>query len=494
MNLTEIDIEYLKEKGLNLEDVEAQVRDLKRGTQYLDITKPAVVNDGILHLSEEQQKEFLRYYEALRKSKSMVKFVPASGAATRMFKNLYAYLEDSVLTDYIQEFITNIHLFAFCKELESSLLLDGYNMDALIKEKKYNLIISFLLEEKGLNYGSLPKGLLSFHKCQEQVQTPIDEHLKEAKAYLGEAPKLVFTISEIYTSLFEQKIKDGVENLAFEIDYQLCYQKAKTDTIAVGLNFEIVKDEQNKILMRPGGHGSLISNLDEIDTDIIFIKNIDNVVSQSLLENNIQYKKILVGVLFSYQEQIFTYQSKLKDSEITADLLEEIYIFLVQNLGIKNFKWQKFTKKEKISYLKSKINRPLRVCGMVKNTGEPGGGPFWVSKNKEESLQIVESSQIDLSKEKYKVIFNKSSYFNPVDLVCAVKNYKGEKYNLLDFVDKNSFFISKKSYKGKDILALEHPGLWNGGMSDWNTVFVAVPLQTFAPVKMINDLLKEEHQ
>jgi len=495
MNLTEADIEYLKTKGFDFENIKQQVENLKKGTQFLDIVKPASLNDGVINLSEKDKAEFLLKYESYIKSQKIAKFVPASGAATRMFKNLYTYLNNGILTDYIQEFISNLQSFAFYEELQKSLSSAGYDMDILLETKDYKRIISFLLNEEGLNYGALPKGLLSFHKYDGQVYTPIDEHLKEADLYLGEHPNLVFTISENYTQLFKEKIEQGKKRIAKEIDYLLCYQQPITDTIAIDINADIVKDEEDKILMRPGGHGSLINNLNKIDADIVFIKNIDNVVSQALLMHNVQYKKALAGVLYTFQERLFDYQEKIENLGEDKDLMEEMYVFLSQNMGIINKNWLKLSKLEKITYLKNKINRPLRVCGMVENTGEPGGGPFWVRNAKgEESLQIVESSQIDLKNKKYKAIFDSSSYFNPVDLVCALKNYKGEKYDLSHFVDKNSYFISRKSYKGQDILALEHPGLWNGGMSDWNTIFVSVPLETFAPVKMLNDLLKKEHQ
>ena len=494
MKLTISDIAFLKNKNISVADIEEQIQNFKKGTQYLDIVKPASLNDGILDLSEQEKAEIIKRYDSLIKNKVMTKFVPASGAATRMFKNLYTYLEDGVLTDYIQEFIDNIKSFAFYNELVNVLLLNAYDIDELLEKKEYHLIISFLLEEKGLNYGSLPKGLLSFHKKNNKVLTPIDEHIAEGDAYLGDSINLIFTISEEYTSLFKEKIKQGIKQIGRKFDYRLCYQQATTDTVAVDKNYEIVRDEQNQILMRPGGHGSLISNLNEIDADIIFIKNIDNVVSQSLLANNIQYKKILAGVLFNYQEQIFNYQKELEKLVVEEHLLEEMYSFLSEKLGTINKKWLNFSVTEKRNYLKIKMNRPLRVCGMVKNTGEPGGGPFWVANKNEETLQIAESSQINLKSSYYKTIFNKASYFNPVDLVCAVKNYKGDKFKLMKFIDKKTFFISQKSYRGKDILALEHPGLWNGGMSDWNTVFVAVPSKTFAPVKMVNDLLKKEHQ
>jgi len=495
MNLAKSDIEYIEGKGLNIDYLEKQIQNLKKGTQYLDIVRPASHNNGVWDLSEKQKKAILDNYDKLIKAKRMVKFVPASGAATRMFKNLYTYLDNGVLTSYIQNFINSIQSFAFYDELATVISFANYDIATLLAEQKYQLIISFLLEEKGLNYGNLPKGLLSFHKYRGKILTPIDEHLAEGEAYLGDSSRLVFTISEPYTSLFKEKIESGIAQVSKTFDYTLCYQKSSTDTLAVDLNFEIVRDDQGQLLMRPGGHGSLISNLNEIDADAIFIKNIDNVVSRAFLKNNVQYKKILAGILFTYQEQIFAYQKSLEQDILKESLLEDIYLFLSNNLGTVNLQWKQLSKKEKLIYLRKKMNRPLRVCGMVKNTGEPGGGPFWVAnKENEESLQIVESSQIDLENPQYSTVFKQSSYFNPVDLVCSVKNYKGEKYNLEQFVDEKTYFISRKSYRGKDILALEHPGLWNGGMSDWNTVFVAVPLETFAPVKMINDLLKKEHQ
>ena len=496
MKLNNKDSEYFKSIGLSPKDIEKQILLLKKGTKYLNLSKPARLKDGIIQLDSSkldlQEAEYLK----LIANKSITKFIPASGAATRMFKDLYSYLEDNTETEFINYFINNINKFAFFDELKKFIKTKGFDISNLLKNKDYSSIIRFLIEDKGMAYGSLPKALLKFHKSKKRILNPIDEHLKEAAAYCGSMPTVLFTISEQFNPLFTANISKSIEELKLKANYKLTYQKEKTNTIAVDLQYKLVKTEENKYLIRPGGHGSLIDNLNEINSDIIFIKNIDNVCSESYFKATVKYKKALVNLLLDIQNEIFIYAKKLKEYDGSDKIFnEELLTFLENKLNIYPKEFSKLDNNEIVNFFSKKINRPIRVCGMVKNEGEPGGGPFWVeNKEGDIDLQIVESLQINHKDRNQKLIFSESTHFNPVDIVCATKDNNGEKFDLSKFIDQDAVFVTQKSFKGKEILALEHPGLWNGGMGNWNTIFVEVSSETFNPVKTVNDLLKETHQ
>ncbi len=388
-----------------------------------------------------------------------VKFIPASGAATRMFSSLYVYLEDNVETEYIQSFFKNIQSFAF------------YNALKLSKCTTKREIVKTLLD----NYGNLPKALIKVHKYPNKTVTPIEEHIYEGLRYCNEN-NLHFTISKEHEELFSDYVKD------FDMNITYSFQKESTNTIAVDLDNNPIILEDGSYLSRPGGHGALIENLNDIDTDVIFIKNIDNVCHQSIVEDTILYKKKLMDIGLNFKERIEKYINDIIKNNYNLKSIED---FIRNDLNI-NYKKQ-FTKEVALKFL----NRPLRVCGVVKNQGEPGGGPFIVDNGDYTDLQIVEMSEIDLSKDRD--ILEQSQYFNPVDIVCFVKDYQGNKFNLLDFINQDRYFISEKTYKGKKIKALEHPGLWNGATHHWNTLFVEVPLTTFNPIKTVNDLLRDGH-
>ena len=500
----------IQHRGSNIETVNQQIEKFKKGFPFLHVEEAASVNNGIIQLDEEKlTKNIERYDKNIAAGIKPLKFVPASGAASRMFKALFEALEEcetlktpeEVLKENkaVKQFVEKIEDFAFCTELKSKIQSAGE------KETCKNQV-EFLLTEKGLNYGSLPKGLLKFHKYENGERTPFEEHLVEGAKYAKDSKAKVslhFTVSPEHQESFEgllKKIKKQFEkelSVTFEVSFS--QQKPSTDTIAVNLENEPFREADGSLLFRPGGHGALIENLNDLDADIIFIKNIDNVVPDKLKQPTIDYKKALAGVLLKYQEKIFLYQKELNEKHPVAldnAFLAEAANFLENQLNTKPAENQYYTEKEQLyHYLKEKYNRPLRVCGMVKNEGEPGGGPFW-AKNPDEtvSLQVVESSQIDPDSMQQQNIVSHATHFNPVDLVCAVKNYKGEKYNLLEYTDPATGFISKKSKDGKDLKAQELPGLWNGAMSNWNTLFVEVPIETFNPVKTVNDLLREQHQ
>ena len=494
-------------RGISEQQIAKQLEQIKNGFPFLRLEGAAAIGKGIMSPDAEEVKKYEQVWDEYKKQgHRIVKFVPASGAASRMFKNLFAFLDapyDVPTTDFEKHFFDNIKKFAFrkslcskCKENEGSCVCD------LIKAGKYKAVVANLLKASGLNYGQLPKGLLQFHEySDEEVRTPMEEHLVEAALYAcsnGEA-NVHFTVSHDHLELFEKMVADKVEGYAkkFGVKYNISFseQKPSTDTIAANPDNTPFHNEDGSLLFRPGGHGALIENLNEIDADVVFIKNIDNVVPDRLKEDTVTYKKLIAGVLVTLQKQVFEYLELLDGGKYTHAQLEEIIRFLQQTLCCRKLDIKDLEDADLVIYLRKKLNRPMRVCGMVKNVGEPGGGPFLAyNADGTVSLQILESSQIDMNDPVKKEMFEKGTHFNPVDLVCAVRDYKGNKFDLVKYVDKATGFISYKSKNGRELKALELPGLWNGAMSDWNTVFVEVPLSTFNPVKTVNDLLREQHQ
>lgn len=501
--LTKNDIKQIELKGLTEQDIKNQIDHFKNGFPFVNVLRPATVDDGILKLNTDEIQSYEKLFKDL--NPDVIKFVPASGAATRMFKFLfefYAAANDryngiqEIKNADVRRFFEHIEKFAFYNDLRQALENHGFDLISLLKEGKYKQILKYFLFDEGLNYGQKPKGVLCFHSYSNGVRTAFEEHLIEGAEYCQNTDgkvKIHFTISNEHKDLFKDltnaKVK-AIENkysIHFEISFS--QQKASTDIVAVDSQNKLFRNKDNSLLFRPGGHGALIENLNDLDADIIFIKNIDNVVPDSLKTDTILYKKALAGVLLSYQERIFGYLHILESGKCDGDKVNEIKDFIENNLCYR--KPGKLSKEELFTIL----NRPIRVCGMVKNEGEPGGGPFWVKqKNAVENLQVVETAQIDLTKIENKELLNKASHFNPVDLICATKDFKDKKFNLLKYRDINTGFISKKSQNGKELKAQELPGLWNGAMANWNTIFVEVPITTFNPVKTVNDLLRKEHQ
>lgn len=501
------DLEQLTAKGISEEKIKEQCENFSKGFPFLEIEASASIEKGIMAIPKEEQNNYLTLWdEYLSTDKRIVKFVPASGAASRMFKDLYTFLTATYTiptTTFEKNFFDHIENFAFYHALNTICQKnEDQDIPTLIEAGKYKAILENLLEDKGLNYGQLPKGLLLFHTCPQTVRTAMEEHLAEGAMYvknqLGEV-NIHFTVSPEHQKLFERLVKtkkDSYED-KFSVEYEISFsvQKSSTDTIAVDLNNQPFREPDGSLLFRPGGHGALIENLNDIDADVVFIKNIDNVVPDSFKYSTVIYKKLLAGILVALQKRIFNYLSLIDSGKYTQNQIEEMIHFLQNELYVRNYEIKYLEDAELILYLKKKLNRPLRVCGMVKNVGEPGGGPFLtVNADKTVSPQILESSQIDMNDSAKKALFKQGTHFNPVDLVCAVKDYTGNKFNLPDYVDKQTGFISEKSKDGRELKALELPGLWNGAMSDWNTVFVEVPIETFNPVKTVNDLLRPEHQ
>lgn len=506
--LTHEDKELLAKKGISEEKIAEQLACFEKGFPFLKLSAAASVeNGGIMLAAEADQQRYLAAWDAYKAGdKKIVKFVPASGAASRMFKNMFEFLGadyDVPTTDFEKKFFDHIHNFAFYNDLNAACMDNtGKNIDALISEKNYKAVVANLLEAAGLNYGSLPKGLLKFHRYADGVRTPLEEHLVEGALYAAGKSGDVFvhfTVSTEHRELFQKLVDSKAAEYAakYGVNYHISFseQKPSTDTVAADMENKPFRDKDGKLLFRPGGHGALIENLNDLDADVVFIKNIDNVVPDRLKDDTVTYKKLLAGVLVTLQKQAFEYLNLLDSGSYRHDELENIIRFVQQQLHCRRADLKDLEDADLVIYLRKKLNRPMRVCGMVKNVGEPGGGPFLAyNPDGTVSLQILESSQIDMNDAEKKAMFEKGTHFNPVDLVCAVRNYKGEKFNLLNYVDKATGFISYKSKNGKDLKALELPGLWNGSMSDWNTVFVEVPLSTFNPVKTVNDLLREQHQ
>ena len=504
--LTNQDLRQISEKGISEEKLNNQLEQFKTGFPFLKLEAAAAIGKGICAPKADEQQQFINAWNDYKaEGHKVVKFVPASGAASRMFKDMFAFVDaayDVPTTDFEKHYFDNIHKFAFFEALDAVCKKnEGKGVDELMAAGNYKAVAAQMLRPEGLNYGQLPKGLLLFHNYAEGPRTPMEEHLVEGALYAasnGQA-HVHFTVSHEHMELFKQKVAEKADLYAkkYGISYDITFseQKPSTDTVAANADNTPFRNDDGSLLFRPGGHGALIENLNEIDADIIFVKNIDNVVPDRLKQDTVEWKQIIAGVLVTLQKKAFEYMRLLESGRYSHEQIEEVIRFVQQDLCCRKADIKELEDAELVIYLKKKLNRPMRVCGVVKNVGEPGGGPFLTyNQDGTVSLQILESSQIDKSNKEYMEMFTKGTHFNPVDLVCAVKDYNGKPFNLPDFVDKTTGFISSKSKNGKELKALELPGLWNGAMSDWSTVFVEVPLSTFNPVKTVNDLLREQHQ
>ena len=515
MKFTQEDIEQIQNHGLSVNKVEEQVEIFERGNLPVNIFAAATTGEGINEFENEDRDILARYYEQQQARLSIIKFVPASGAATRMFKALHTLLgEFDPGKDSLQAFINrsrNNNLETFFTGLER---LPFYNqalnnarecqpgLNDLSDEAKKYALLQTMLFSPGLNLGEYPKGLVPFHNYGDHIATAFEEHLHEAANYaaVNGVAKIHFTISKEHHDKFLaelERIKSRVEaQTGVQFDISFSYQDPKTDTIAVDENNIPFRTQEGKLLFRPGGHGALIENLNSISAEIVFIKNIDNVVIAHKATEMAEYKQMLAGRLLQLQEKCFGYLEMLEERKPLVHDITEIRTFIEKEL-YSSFEgeFEHLTNERKVRQLQAKLNRPLRVCGMVKNEGEPGGGPFLViHEDGTRSLQIIEGAQIDETNPQQKKIAQDATHFNPVDIVCGIKNYKGEPFDLSLYVDSTASFIAEKTFEGKPLKALELPGLWNGAMAKWNTVFVEVPVSTFNPVKTVIDLLKPTHQ
>ncbi len=484
--------------GIGLDVIDQQINHFINGFPYLQIQKAATVGDGIIRVSDSEATQLATHFDNQASTLDLLKFIPASGAATRMFKALFEFKDKGKIDKSITEFGERLHDFAFFNDLKAVMSANGQDVDA----ENAQIAADYLLTVKGLDYGNLPKGLLQFHSYPDGTRTPAEEHLVEGAKYAnaGGKVKIHFTVSPEHRSRFTDLI-EAVKNkyqARFGIVYNISFseQKPATDTISVNLGNSPFRNTDGSLLFRPAGHGALLANLNDQDADVVFLKNIDNVVPEKLSEITYTYKKVLAALMLQVRQQLFDFQTRIENNETTSSLIADVEIFFEKTLcTLPPVGFDGLTGDEKLAYFKQKLDRPVRACGMVKNVGEPGGGPFWaVNADGTTSLQVVESAQVDMSNLAQKTLFEQATHFNPVDVVCSLRGYKGKKFDLMQFRDMNTGFVTQKSKDGKDLKAQELPGLWNGSMADWNTIFVEVPLSTFNPVKTVNDLLRAEHQ
>lgn len=504
---TDRDLQQLSSVGISLEEATRQVLDIRSGFPYLHLEAPASLERGIVRLDSREEATYMNAWQDYLSSPhaSVCKLVPASGAASRMFKSLFAYeaTQGEEPSEAVRTFLDHLPRFAFYDRLNEVCLRNTWkSIPKLLNAEAYRTIIENLLHEAGLNYGSLPKGLLQFHAYGKTSRTAAEEHLVEGALYGRDRygrVRIHFTVSPEHRSLFEKTL-EHVRDLyqdRYGVFYEITFseQSPATDTLALRPDGSLFRLEDESLLLRPGGHGALIRNLGALDADVVFIKNIDNVVPDHLKGTTVMYKKLLGGVLILLRRQIHDYLRLLLEGRPSRAQLQEMATFVRDNLCIDVPEEVEREDKALATWLTQRLDRPIRVCGMVRNQGEPGGGPFIVREHDgSTSLQILESTQINMQDEHHRSAFESGSYFNPVDIVCSLRNHKGERFDLAKYVNAKTAFIASKSLGGQELLALERPGLWNGGMHHWNTVFVEVPVETFNPVKEVNDLLRPEHQ
>ncbi|MEQ9619772.1 MAG: DUF4301 family protein [Deltaproteobacteria bacterium] len=516
--LEEYVLRELESRGINPDTVISQLEMFRKGLPPVELARPCTLGDGIVSIEGEEER-YARLFEEASGDKKIVKFVPASGAASRMFKELLAVLNRAESLDRralgeaadrgdeeaekVLTFINNLDKFAFFDDLRGSLENSGYDSEAVLADDGcVPEILEHLLLEKGLNYSNLPKGIIKFHSYPGARRTAFEEHLVEALNYTrdeGGRARAHFTVSPEHMENVKDHIRDvkgNYEDNGATLEINFSVQKLSTDTIAVDMDNRPILDEEGKPVFRPGGHGALIENLNDLDCDIVFIKNIDNVVPDRIKGQTYLYKKALGGYLIELERRVFSVLRLLDRGAPEDDVTKQLRN--LKDMGIdvtipKNLDGS--TREEKTKFIRSGLMRPIRVCGVVKNAGEPGGGPFYVrGSGGSLSMQIVESAQVDMNSPGQKAVWESSTHFNPVDIVCGLRDYKGRAYNLTEYIDRDAGFITIKSRDGREFKALELPGLWNGSMAYWNSVFVEVPLITFNPVKTVFDLLRPEHQ
>lgn len=479
--ITSAQYAYLKSQGLDKTEVDKQHKLLSKGARFTVLNRPATTGDGIIPLSKENTKTYAHLFDRHHSSIVIKKFVPASGAATRMFKELSEFARAGKQSNTIKELFESFDKLAFAPLVPSN----------LTNQQQANYVL------KNLNYQSIPKGLIPFHSYKGFTRTPFKEHWIEGLNYAATGGKVAihFTVSKdhqpAFEKIYETRKKSFSEEHKFQLSVDFSQQLRATDTVVVDSDGNLLSKEDGSPILRPGGHGALIQNLNTQQADLVFIKNIDNIAHENHLPITALYKKALAGILLELKDKVFEQLRAIDNNEYDLNVLEHFGEETMVSIPIGYSGWKE---PEKISFWKTVLNRPIRVCGMVKNEGEPGGGPFWVNNANGTSLQIVESAQIDTKNNKQATILKQSTHFNPVDLVCFITDYRGKPFNLLDYIDENTAFITNKTIDGKEVNVLEHPGLWNGAMANWITVFVEVPIETFNPVKTVNDLLKSSHQ
>jgi len=500
------DRKQISAHGLNLDEVERQLTIFRRGVPPVRLNRPCRAGDGIVVIPETERPTLQAIYEEARRTNRLMKFAPASGAASRMFLEWYRCLDAGGFADDVERavFAADLKKYAFFHDLRAVIAAKGGDIGTLLENREDAAVLRFILTKEGLDYGRLPKALLKFHACPEGSRTALEEHLVEAAHYArdaGNVSRVHFTVSREHESAVRShlsRVVPGYESrLSTIFAIGLSTQDPETDTIAVDPENRPFRTDEGRLIFRPGGHGALLANLNTLDADVIFLKNIDNIVPDHLKMETVLWKRILAGYLIRLQEEIFSCLRLIEEGSDAEGDLERIVDFCARRVNMflpTHFRDASLS--ERRSFLFRRLNRPLRVCGMVKNEGEPGGGPFWVDDPDGQgvnSLQIIEESQIDKSDPRQCTIWSSATHFNPVDLVCGVRDFRGRKFDLPVFVDPAAAVITRKSEKGRELLALERPGLWNGSMAFWNTVFIEVPIATFNPVKTVADLLRPQH-
>ena len=512
LSLSQHDLCSLEKHDLSISQVEVQLQQLRDGIRPIHLVRPCMIGDGIVQFSPQQFEEYHKKFQTAHVTGRISKFIPASGVATRMFKDVIQFIEkelssqttgqkDQILPESIDLAWNQLHHFPFIHDLQQYFHTRELNLNHLHDSKQILLLLQALLHIPGLGYASLPKALLPFHQYQECTRTSLEEHIEEAKLYVHAAAtspiRVHLTISEQFETQVKahiQTIKTRAAKTRMKLKLTLSVQKSSTDTIALDAHNELFRDQAGTLVFRPGGHGALLENLNDYEGDIVCISNIDNVVPDHLKMPIVKWRMALAGFLVKLQEHIFDHITKLEASQSMAILNAEAFI---QHHLHHQFpeSYKRLRTSEKAARLKKFLNRPLRVCGVVPNTGDAGGGPFWIQHaDGTQSRQIVEQSQADPYSEFQQQLFTTATHFNPVDMVCGVRNAKGLPFNLLKFSDPGASFITQKSYEGRALKALEWPGLWNGGMADWITLFVEIPRSNFNPVKAFVDLLQPNHQ
>ncbi len=512
------DLRQIKERGLTLEKVLSDIARFKKGFPVVKLQRPCTVRDGITVLQGDELDRLSQVHAQAVSAGRITKFVPASGAASRMFQLLLSFMERSQASNgsrnetpadvderdsrMFLQFIRNLQQFAFYDEVRSVMARDGLDIEQVVTRRQYPDLLTYLLTATGLNYADLPKGLIPFHRYADHSRTPIEEHLVEAAAYAQDRDHIArvhFTVPPEHQEAMRahiEAVRPRCERSGCRYLVTFSVQKPSTDTLAVDQRNEPFRDETGRLVFRPAGHGALLENLNDVQGDIIFIKNIDNLTVDRLKSETYLYKRALAGYLLELQDEIFRYLHALSHERVEERVLKEMFAFAREKLSlVPPADLARKSQAEQMTFLAGRLNRPLRVCGVVPNTGEPGGGPFWVRQpNNTLSLQIIEAAQIDMQNTGQRALWEAATHFNPVDLVCGVRDYCDRPFDLRRFSDPDTGFIAQKSKDGKVLRALELPGLWNGAMAYWNTVFVEVPLITFNPVKTIFDLLRDAHQ